>query len=56
MFMAMDVVGEDKVMVTNYDPVMCLIYIIFIFVTSFFVLNLFISVIVNKFNEEIKKR
>lgn len=47
MFMAMDVVGEDKVLVTNYNPYMCLIYIIFIFLTSFFVLNLFISVIVD---------
>jgi hypothetical protein len=47
MFMAMDVVGEDKVLVTNYSPAMCLIYIIFIFITSFFVLNLFISVIVD---------
>jgi ribonucleotide reductase alpha subunit len=33
-----------------------LIYILFIFFTTFFIMNLFISVIVDKFNEEIKKR
>lgn len=29
---------------------------VFIFLTTFFILNLFISVIVDKFNEQIKKR
>lgn len=33
-------------------PYMALLYILFIFVTCFFVMNLFISVIVSKFNEE----
>lgn len=33
-----------------------LIFVIFIFFTTFFIMNLFISVIVDKFNEEIKKR
>jgi hypothetical protein len=28
----------------------------YIFVTTFFIMNLFISVIVDKFNEQIKKR
>ena len=56
MFAAMDTVGLDKVMVTNNSSLMCIIYIIFIFITSLFVVNLFISVIVNKFNQEIKKR
>ena len=31
---------------------MALLYIMFIFITCFFVMNLFISVIVSKFNEE----
>jgi len=33
-----------------------LVFIVFIFITTFFVMNLFISVIVDKFNEEIRKR
>ena len=33
-----------------------LLYILYIFVTTFFIMNLFISVIVDKFNDEIKKR
>jgi len=33
-------------------PYIALLYILFIFVTCFFVMNLFISVIVSKFNEE----
>jgi hypothetical protein len=31
---------------------MCLLYVIFILITSFFVLNLFISVIIEKFIDE----
>ena len=33
-----------------------LLYVLYIFVTTFFIMNLFISVIVDKFNEQIKKR
>ena len=32
------------------------IFVIFIFITTFFVMNLFISVIVDRFNEEIRKK
>lgn len=35
---------------------MSAIYIVYIFVTTFFVMNLFISVIVDKFNDELKER
>src|SRR5690349_3108344 len=35
---------------------MAVVFIIFIFITTFFVMNLFISVIVDKFNEEIRKK
>ena len=35
---------------------MSLLFIVFIFITTFFIMNLFISVIVDKFNEEIKKK
>ena len=31
-------------------------FVAFIFITTFFVMNLFISVIVDKFNDEIKRR
>ena len=35
---------------------MAVMFVIFIFITTFFVMNLFISVIVDKFNEEIRRR
>ena len=38
----------------NRKPI-CLLFISFIFITTFFVMNLFISVIVSKFNEEKQK-
>ena len=37
------------------NPKVALVFVIYIFLTTFFVMNLFISVIVDKFNEEIKK-
>jgi hypothetical protein len=37
-------------------PYAALLFIAFIFIQAFFVLNLFVSVIVDKFNEEIKRR
>jgi hypothetical protein len=33
-----------------------ILFIAFIFIQTFFVMNLFVSVIVDKFNEEIKRR
>jgi hypothetical protein len=56
MFEAVDQVGYDKVQIIQHNPPVALIYVIFIFLTTFFIMNLFISVIVDKFNEEIKKR
>jgi len=56
MFNAIDSVAIDHIPIINNRKVISLIYIVFIFLTSFFVMNLFISVIVEKFNEEIKKR
>ena len=56
MFAAIDSVGEDEVPIKDNNRAISLMYIIFIFLTSFFIMNLFISVIVDKFNEEIKKR
>lgn len=37
-------------------PVVALLFVVYIFITSFFVMNLFDSVIVDKFTEEIKKK
>ena len=56
MFLAADSVGEDIVPIEKNREWVAIIYVIFIFLTSFFILNLFISVIVDKFNEQIKKR
>ena len=56
MFYAIDSVGENLVMEENYGVQRSLIFVLYIFFTTFFIMNLFISVIVDKFNEEIKKR
>lgn len=32
------------------------LFIVFIFIQTFFIMNLFVSVIIEKFNEEIKRR
>lgn len=56
MFNAIDSVGIDKRMKYMQNLSVSIVFIIYIFLTTFFVMNLFISVIVDKFNEEIKKR
>lgn len=56
MFNAIDAKGENEVMEKDYKVHRSLIFVIYIFFTTFFIMNLFISVIVDKFNEEIKKR
>ena len=56
MFDAVDAVGYDIVPRTEYNGMISLLYLIFIFLTTFFIMNMFVSVIVDKFNEEIKKR
>ena len=50
MFEAIDGVAIDHVPKLNNNPVVATIYILFIFLTTFFIMNLFISVIVDKFN------
>jgi len=35
---------------------MVLLFVFYIFFVTFFIMNLFVSVIVDKFNDEIKKR
>lgn len=56
MFEAIDAVGYDLSPREKNSPMVSLLYVIYIFVTTFFIMNLFISVIVDKFNEQIKKR
>jgi len=56
MYAAIDSVGLDKQPKMDNRPEISLLFIIYIFFTTFFIMNLFISVIVDKFNDEIKKR
>lgn len=56
MYNAIDSTSLDLVPVKENKPFISMVYIIYIFFTTFFIMNLFISVIVDKFNEEIKKR
>ena len=56
MYEAIDSVGIDESPIVNNAPATSLVFVIYIFVTTFFIMNLFISVIVDKFNEQIKKR
>lgn len=41
--------------ILNNRPPMSILFVCFIFITTFFVMNLFISVIVSKFNEQKQK-
>ena len=56
MYAAIDSTKIDHVPKLDNNKFISLIFIIYIFFTTFFIMNLFISVIVDKFNEEIKKR
>lgn len=56
MYDAIDSVSLDHVPIEGNNKMIAIIFIFFIFFTTFFIMNLFISVIVDKFNEEIKKR
>ena len=56
MFDAVDGVAVDHVPRMDNNPYVATVFVIFIFLTTFFVMNLFISVIVDKFNEQIKLR
>ena len=56
MYAAIDSVDIDHVPKYEKKPGVAMVFIMFIFLTTFFIMNLFISVIVDKFNAEIKKR
>ena len=51
MYAAIDSVGLDQVPKLNNGVLVAAVFILYIFVTTFFIMNLFISVIVDKFNE-----
>ena len=55
LFKTINSVGWDQGPVKDNRTWTALIFVAFIFITNFFVTNLFVSVIVNRFNEEIKK-
>lgn len=55
-FAAIDAVGYDKQPSEKNSPFVSLLYVMYIFIVTFFIMNLFVSVIVDKFNEQIKKR
>ena len=50
MFTAIDSRYEETP-VTNYEPIWALFFVVFIFVTAFFIMNLFVGVMIDKFNE-----
>lgn len=56
MYAAVDSVELDHGPVTDNNKGIAFIYVVYIFLTTFFIMNLFVSVIVDKFNDEIKKR
>jgi hypothetical protein len=56
MFSVIDTQGYDMGPKQDNRPICALLFVVFIFITAFFVLNLFVSVIVDKFNEEIRKK
>jgi hypothetical protein len=56
MFTAIDSVGIDKGPKRDNRPAVAFLFVSFIFLTTFFVMNLFISVIVDKFNDHVKKK
>jgi hypothetical protein len=56
MYSAVDSVDYDHIPSLNNKKIVSIVYIVYIFVTTFFIMNLFVSVIVDKFNDEIKKR
>lgn len=51
MFAAIDARGYDLTPKAKNSKMVSLLYVVYIFVTTFFIMNLFISVIVDKFNE-----
>mmetsp|Transcript_9353 Transcript_9353/g.8829 ORF Transcript_9353/g.8829 Transcript_9353/m.8829 type:complete len:188 (+) Transcript_9353:1951-2514(+) len=56
MFATIDSVGYDQQPVVNNRKIVALLFVVYLSITAFFVMNLFDTVIVDKFSEEIKKK
>mmetsp|Transcript_58372 Transcript_58372/g.186072 ORF Transcript_58372/g.186072 Transcript_58372/m.186072 type:complete len:1616 (+) Transcript_58372:485-5332(+) len=56
MYDGVDAVGVDAQPVRDADPFMCVFFVVFIIVGSFFVMNLFVGVTIDKFNEMKEKQ
>ncbi len=56
MYATIDSVDVDYSPKVNNRPLISLLFVGYLSITTFFVMNLFDTVIVDKFSEEIKKR
>eukprot|EP01065_Artemidia_motanka_P049742 TRINITY_DN8328_c0_g1_i1.p1 TRINITY_DN8328_c0_g1~~TRINITY_DN8328_c0_g1_i1.p1 ORF type:complete len:2109 (+),score=672.20 TRINITY_DN8328_c0_g1_i1:54-6380(+) len=56
MYLGMDGVSHERAPIKNHRPYMALFFIMFIVVGSFFVVNLFVSVLLDSYYNEKKKR
>ncbi|KAK3250718.1 Caveolin-2 [Cymbomonas tetramitiformis] len=56
MYSGIDAAGDEKQPVRDHNPPMALVFVLFIVVGSFFVLNLFVGVTIDKFNEMKEKQ
>lgn len=49
MYPCVDAVGPEKIGVRNHNPGATLFFILFIFFTTFFIMNLFVGVVTDQF-------
>jgi len=49
MYLAIDAVGPGKAPERNNNPLVSIYFVFFIFFTTFFIMNLFVGVIIDKF-------
>ena len=52
MYRAVDAVGLDKQPVQDYNQAWTILFILFVFIGKFFIINLFVGVVVSTFNRE----
>ena len=55
MYQAIYATGYDKTPIKDYNQAIALLFIFYIFFQTFFIMTLFVSVIIDKFNDTIKK-
>lgn len=51
MYMSIDAVGPGKAPKRDNNPVVALYYVFFIFCMTFFIMNLYVGAVIDKFNE-----